>query len=39
MDAITKETRRESYDAVLPKVKDRSRLILRSQIRQRGEMG
>ena len=28
MDAITKETRRESYDAVLPKVKDRSRLIL-----------
>lgn len=28
MDAITKATRRESYDAVLPKVKDRSRLIL-----------
>lgn len=27
-DAITKQTRRQSYDAVLPKVKDRSRLIL-----------
>lgn len=28
MDAITKATRRESYDAVLPKVNERSRLIL-----------
>ena len=25
---ITKETRRESYDAILPKVKDRARLVL-----------
>ena len=28
MNATTKETRRESYEAVLPKVKDRARLIL-----------
>ena len=28
MNPITKATRRESYEAVLPKVKDRSRLIL-----------
>ena len=28
MNSITKETRRESYDAILPKVKKRSRLIL-----------
>ena len=28
MDAITKQTRRDSYDAILPKVKKRSRLIL-----------
>lgn len=28
MNQTTKETRRESYDAVLPKVKDRARLIL-----------
>ena len=28
MSKTTKETRRESYDAVLPKVKDRARLIL-----------
>lgn len=28
MNSITKETRRQSYDAVLPKVKKRSRLIL-----------
>ena len=27
-NSITKETRRESYDAILPKVKKRSRLIL-----------
>ena len=27
-DKTTKETRRESYEAVLPKVKERSRLIL-----------
>lgn len=27
-DKTTKETRRESYEAVLPKVKDRARLIL-----------
>lgn len=27
-DKITKGTRRESYEAVLPKVKDRARLIL-----------
>ena len=25
---ITKETRRESYDAILPKVKERARLVL-----------
>lgn len=28
MDKTTKQTRKESYEAVLPKVKDRSRLIL-----------
>lgn len=28
MNPITKETRKASYEAVLPKVKDRSRLIL-----------
>ena len=28
MDEITKETRRESYDAILPKVKKRAREIL-----------
>lgn len=28
MSKTTKETRRASYDAVLPKVKDRARLIL-----------
>ena len=28
MSKITRQTRRESYDAVLPKVKDRARLIL-----------
>lgn len=28
MNSITKETRRESYDAILPKVKKRSCLIL-----------
>ena len=28
MNATTRETRRESYEAVLPKVKDRARLIL-----------
>lgn len=28
MDSITKQTRRESYDAVLPKVKERARLVL-----------
>lgn len=28
MDAITKQTRRDSYDAILPKCKKRSRLIL-----------
>lgn len=28
MDAITKETRRESYEEVLPKCKERSRQIL-----------
>lgn len=28
MNPITKATRKESYEAVLPKVKDRSRLIL-----------
>ncbi len=28
MNKTTKETRRESYDAVLPKVKERARLIL-----------
>ena len=28
MDATTRQTRKASYDAVLPKVKDRSRLIL-----------
>ena len=28
MNQTTKETRRASYDAVLPKVKDRARLIL-----------
>ena len=28
MNQTTKETRRESYEAVLPKVKDRARLIL-----------
>lgn len=28
MDKTTKRTRKESYEAVLPKVKDRSRLIL-----------
>lgn len=28
MNSITKETRRQSYDAVLPKIKKRSRLIL-----------
>lgn len=28
MSKTTKETRRQSYEAVLPKVKDRSRLIL-----------
>ena len=27
-DNTTKETRRESYDAILPKVKERARLIL-----------
>lgn len=30
MDAITKATRRASYDAVLPKVNERSRLILKT---------
>lgn len=28
MNKTTKETRRESYDAILPKVKERARLIL-----------
>ena len=28
MNQTTRETRRESYDAVIPKVKDRARLIL-----------
>ncbi len=28
MDEITKETRRESYDNILPKVKERARLVL-----------
>ena len=28
MNQTTKETRRESYEAVLPKMKDRARLIL-----------
>ena len=28
MNEITTETRRESYDAILPKVKDRARLVL-----------
>jgi hypothetical protein len=28
MNEITKETRRESYDAILPKVKERARLVL-----------
>ena len=28
MNETTKETRRESYDAILPKVKERARLIL-----------
>lgn len=28
MDKTTRQTRKESYEAVLPKVKDRSRLIL-----------
>lgn len=28
MNATTQETRRESYEAVLPKVKERARLIL-----------
>lgn len=28
MDSITKQTRRESYDAILPKVKERARLVL-----------
>lgn len=28
MDSTTKQTRKASYNAVLPKVKDRSRLIL-----------
>ena len=28
MNETTKQTRRESYDAVLPKVKERARLIL-----------
>ena len=28
MDEITKETRRESYDAILPKVTERARLVL-----------
>lgn len=28
MNSITNETRRESYDAILPKVKERARLIL-----------
>lgn len=28
MNQTTKETRRESYDAILPKVKERARLIL-----------
>ena len=27
-DRTTKETRRESYDAILPKVKDRARMVL-----------
>lgn len=30
MTKTTKQTRRASYDAVLPKVKDRSRLILKT---------
>ena len=30
MSEITKETRRESYEAVLPKVNERCRLILRT---------
>ena len=30
MSKTTKETRRASYDAVLPKVKDRARLILQT---------
>lgn len=28
MNEITKETRRESYDAILPKVKERAHLVL-----------
>lgn len=28
MNEITKETRRESYDAILPRVRERARLIL-----------
>lgn len=28
MNEITKETRRESYDAILPKAKERARLVL-----------
>lgn len=28
MNEITKETRRESYDAILPKVKERASLVL-----------
>lgn len=28
MDKTTQQTRKESYEAILPKVKDRSRLIL-----------
>ena len=28
MNEITKETRRESYDAILPKMKERARLVL-----------
>lgn len=27
-DTITKETRRQSYDAIVPKVKERARLVL-----------
>lgn len=30
MDKITRETRRESYEDILPKVKERSRLILKT---------